>query len=475
MRKLAETVFTFISCEKLLQPGDRVGVAVSGGADSVALLRLMLELRSEIGILLWVAHFNHKLRGDESEADESFVRDLSKRHGLEFLSSSGDVAHHAKEKHSSLEAAARELRYAFFLDVMRDARLNRIATAHTLDDQAETVLLKIARGAGTRGLAGIYPKLDVNQSSSGEPHDLAADQLIIRPLLGVCRRDVELYLRDLGQPWREDRSNRDLRHSRNVVRHGILPRLERNLNPAVREALGETAEIARAEEEYWNERMTRLLPNALKSFTPRAGAMLDGPLLTAQPKAVQRRLIRALAESLGFELEFKHVEQVLRLALDFHGHQSIVLPGGWMVSRSADGIRFQLSHSAASGEYEYRLSIPGRIEVPEAGRLIEAVVVRPGLESAYNPDHAIDAAFVGRELQVRNWRPGDRFWPGHSKSPKKIKELLQERHVTGMDRKRVPVVVSGTEVVWVQGLPAPTALRHRDPKREAIVILDSEI
>lgn len=440
----------------------------------MALLRLMLELRDELGVLISVIHFNHKLRGGDSETDQDFVRELCRQHGLEFFSAGGNVARHAESKHLSLEAAARELRHEFFLTAAHDARLNRIATAHTLDDQAETVLLKLVRGAGTRGLAGIYSKLLIKPSSQGELQGTSLERFIIRPLLEVRRRDIESYLGGLGQAWREDKSNRDLRHSRNVVRHGILPRLERNLNPAVREALAETAEIARAEEEYWNAKVVELMPEVLKC-TDSPGGILDSRTFSTQPKAIQRRLVRTVAESMGFNLEFKHVESVLQLALSPRHSQSVILPGGWAASLSRTGIRIKRSHTPTISDYEYSLPVPGRIKVPEAGRWIEALLVRPTAESAYNPDDAIDPFLLERELQVRNWRPGDRFWPEHTKSPKKIKDLLQEHHVTGTDRKRVPIVVSGSEVIWVQGFSIPKALRSRDPRREALIIQETKL
>jgi tRNA(Ile)-lysidine synthase len=473
---LLQSVSDSIRKEELLRPGDRLGVAVSGGADSVALLRLMVELSAELGIVLSIIHFNHKLRGQDSEADEKFVKDLAHNHGLQFHCEGGDVAGDAAKKRLSLEAAARNLRYEYFLRLLRTTRMNRIATAHTLDDQAETVLLKLVRGAGTRGLAGIYPKLVAGQSSPDETRLPESEKLIVRPLLSVRRHDIELYLREIGQPWREDMSNRDLRHSRNVIRHGILPRLERNLNPSVREVLAETAEISRAEEEYWQAKLEGLLPAVAKpSHFPDAGGMLDSRILLAQPKAVQRRLIRAFAESLHFKLEFQHVERILQLAGDCPHNQSVTLPGGWKASRSSDTIDFRLSTQPPSPDYEYRLPVPGRVEVPEAGRVIEAVLVRPGIESGYNLDDALDPALLANELQVRNWRPGDRFWPGHRKSPKKIKELLQQRHVSGIDRRRVPVAVSRSEVVWMGGFPVPTALRHRDLRREAVIIRETKI
>jgi tRNA(Ile)-lysidine synthase len=470
MKRLAEAISRFISEEELLKPGDRLGLAVSGGSDSVAMLRLLLELRAELGIVLAVLHFNHRLRGDDSDADQEFVNRLSQRHGLEFFCGSRNAALWAEERGLGLEVAARSLRYKFFSKVMRDARLNRVATAHTLDDQAETVLLKLSRGAGTRGLAGIYPKLTVNQSPAND-----YENVIIRPLLKVRRRELESYLFSIGQSWREDKSNRDLRHMRNVVRHGILPRLERNLNPSVREALADTAEIARAEEEYWTARVSALMPNLIKLAAGDDSSMLDTDVLSAQPVALQRRAIRAFAELSGSRLEFKHVEHVRRLASAGHKTQSVQLPGGWIVSRGPQGISFASSPNPKHFDYEYALTLPGEVAVPEAGKLIRALVVSPAEQSAYNLDHAIDPALLANGLHVRNWRAGDRFWPGHSKSPKKIKRLLQERHISKEDRKLMPIVASGDQVVWVEGYATPKTWRPADSAREIVIIEGSNI
>ena len=165
MHKLAQSVLSDIHNKDLLRPGDRVGVAVSGGADSVALLRLMIELRSELGIVLSVIHLNHNLRGPESDADEQFVRELAAAHRLEFICENRDVRAYATAKKVGLEAAARKVRYEFFGELL-SGNLDRIATGHTLDDQAETVLLKFMRGAGTRGLAGIYPRVAISNQRS---------------------------------------------------------------------------------------------------------------------------------------------------------------------------------------------------------------------------------------------------------------------------------------------------------------------
>ncbi len=456
VHSLPQSVLDYILHEELLHAGDRVGVAVSGGADSVALLRIMIELRPELGVVLSVVHFNHQLRGEEADADEQFVTQLAHRHKLELFAGTGDVAANARRQHLSTEAAARQLRYQYFRQLFEENKLNRIATGHTLDDQAETVLLRVVRGAGTRGLAGIYPQLLVHGSQFS----------VVRPLLKTRRKLLESYLGEVGQDWREDSSNRDLRHARNRVRHGIVPRLERTLNPAVRETLGETADIARSEEEYWQKEVAHVLPEVWQAQL----LTLKSAELAALPLALRRRVVRAAAESLGLNLEFRHVEEILELAQ--RGPRSAMLPEGWLVSVTKDGLQFAPPSraAAANSDYAYRLAVPGSIRVPEAGACFEVARVPGSAAAGYNPDHMLDPALLQQELTVRNWRAGDRYWPAHSKAPRKIKELLQERKLTGTERKLWPVVVSGQEIVWVRGFPTPARLRPGDGDHEALVI-----
>jgi tRNA(Ile)-lysidine synthase len=472
MGRLVGSVLEYIRRLGLLRAGDRAGVAVSGGADSVALLRLLLELRREIGVLLSVVHFNHNLRGAESDADERFVAQLAQRLQLELHCHREDVAKHAEVQHLSTEAAARQLRYQYFRRLMTEERWNCIATGHTLDDQAETVLLRLVRGAGTRGLAGIYPGIPYAQLSHGssnlggtnpQPPVHSSRFSVIRPLLRTGRGQLEAYLREVGQDWREDSSNRDLRHARNRVRHGILPRLVRTLNPKVNEALAETAEIARAEERYWQEEVDRVLPEVWEAGTRRLTGVQELSL------ALRRRVLRAAAESLNLRLEFRQVEEILGLA----SGSSTMLPQGWVVCQGKDkrGLQFDLGRETGSiSDYEYGLVVPGVVQVPEAGAWFEAAIVSRDTAPGYNPDHTFDPGLVQRKLTVRNWRAGDRFWPAHSKSEKKVKELLQERKLAAKDRKLWPVVVSGGEIVWMRGFPAPTRLRSREGAKVALVI-----
>ena len=317
----------------LIHPGERMGVAVSGGADSVALLRLLLEARAELGCVLSVVHFNHKLRGEDSDGDEAFVRELADKQGLPFHNAAGDAKQAAAERQVSVETAARDLRYAFFAELLK-VKVDKIATAHTMDDQAETVLMRLLRGAGTRGLAGIYP----------EQRDLK----IIRPLLGFRRKEIEQYLKLLEQGWREDATNTDPQHTRNRIRHELLPLLTRDYNPNITEALARTADIARDEETYWAAEAQKLAPFVLREGKPvRGGGRAHAPekewaidiaALLQHPVALQRRLVRMAAEQVGVSIDILHVENALKVAKA--ETKACELPGGWRVERSHRELRF---------------------------------------------------------------------------------------------------------------------------------------
>ncbi len=474
MHELAERILGQIRRQDLLRAGDRVGVAVSGGIDSVALLRLLLELRRELGIVLSVVHFNHKLRGEESDTDQEFVTNLAREHGLEFYCDYDDVAAQAAKERISVETAARQIRYGFFRHLLGEdsdqenpRKLDKIATGHTLDDQAETVLMRLIRGSGFRGLGGIHPRVAVE--------DLATEVLreIIRPLLGIRRCELEQYLNSLGQSWREDSTNADARFTRNRMRKLVVPLLEREFNPTVAEGLSELAEIARGEEDYWENEISEPGPVVMNASVSRAW-------LVTEPAAVQRRVVKAIGDRAGIPLEFKHIEEILRFAGNQTGSGgTLSLPLGWKVAKEPEDLVFTTPDLRAEEriprDYEYPLPLPGRALVPETGTVVEALRVQPEWEtSGYNPVRLLNPDSLPSRLAVRNWRPGDRFWPAHTKSPKKIKELLQERQIPVLDRRLWPVVANGDEIVWVRGFPAPAGLRAK-PGGEALLIRETPL
>ena len=467
--------------QRLLRAGDRVGVAVSAGADSVALLRLLLEARAALGIVTAVIHVHHGIRGPEADQDQKFVAELAAQHGLEFFCSAVDTPGYARRHKLSLEAAGRALRYQFFRQLLREGKLTRVATAHTLDDQAETVLLRLLRGAWTRGLAGIYPVL---QEDSRRPRgDEIPSRAIIRPLLSFPREALREYLRALGQVWREDASNRDTSFARNRVRHELLPMLRREFNPAVERTLGEMAELAREEEDYWASRLEKLMPELLAApqtgdqDAAGAGLTLSAGLLRAQPVAVQRRVLRAAATRLALSLDFEQTEAVRELlagsAASTRGRLELpqgfeaVLRGSELSLRAADPGTAQ----ATLAGYEYVLPIPGEVAIPALGGSIQASLVQPGEASpAFDPDRLLDPSLLPPALRVRNWRPGDRFWPARTKAPRKVKELLQRRHIMHPRKAVWPVVVCGEEIIWIPGFAVAARFQPRKPGQAVLAV-----
>lgn len=296
----------------LLRPGMRLAVAVSGGADSVALLRALVEAAPEIGLVLSVAHMHHGIRGADADADAEFVAALAAEHGLVLHRRDVDVPAAAREKRETLEEAARNLRYAWFDELLASGIADAVATAHTLDDQAETVLHKLLRGAWTEGLSGIHPIL-------GKPRGT-----ILRPFLRVQRAEIEAWLSRIGQPWREDATNADIAYTRNRLRRELLPALAA-YNPRIYGHLANLATLARDEEAYWQAELMRNLPQLLLPGKPVRGGgraastnsdeatlALEIERLPSSP-AARRRILRAMARQLGVVLNFEQTERLLAM------------------------------------------------------------------------------------------------------------------------------------------------------------------
>jgi tRNA(Ile)-lysidine synthase len=335
----------------LVRAGERVCVAVSGGADSVALLVRMVEAntasaqnKEPLGVVLSAAHVNHGLRGAESDGDEAFVRELCERMGVPLTVFPVDMATRQAATGEGLEEAARELRYA----ALRGLEVDVVATAHTLDDQAETVVMKLLRGAWTEGLGGIS-----EVQVSGFRGQVSGKVRVVRPLLGVRRSEVEEFLRVRGQVWREDSSNKDLGLTRNRVRHELMPVL-RSFNPGVDGLLANLAAIARDEEAHWETEVERILAQvvlpgkpvrgggrAVSTAVGDAGVAVEIERLKALNAATRRRVVRGMARGIGSRLSFEETAKLLALA-GFGGHAGILGRIGSRLELS-DGLRAERS------------------------------------------------------------------------------------------------------------------------------------
>jgi tRNA(Ile)-lysidine synthase len=415
----------------LLKPGLRLAVGLSGGADSVALTRALAERSGELGIVLSAAHLHHGLRGAEADRDCEFSQGLSGRLGIAFHTARVDVAVEAQLAGETIEEAARRLRYGWFRELMAAGVVDAVATAHTLDDQAETVCAKFLRGAWTEGFSGIHPLVAF------------AEGRILRPLLGASRVQVESYLGSLGQGWCEDDSNRDLAFTRNRIRRELLPELER-WNPRLKQHLAQMAELARDEEDWWDAEMARLAPQLVLTGRPvrgggRAGydaegVAIDVVRLGAQPVAVQRRLLRYAVGGMGVSLGFEATETLRGLAVEGRAGQKFALPGPLTAERTPRELRISVGAAKAAGSeagIEVSLPVPGEVE---------------GFGWRFR------AEGVGAPALVRNWRAGDRVTLRYSSGPRKIKEVLERLKVTGTARAEWPVVAWRGRIVWMQGV-----------------------
>ncbi len=474
---MTERIYQFVKRHRMLEPGDRVAAAVSGGADSVALLQVLMELRDRLAVELAVAHFNHRLRGAESDADARFVEELAARRGLPFFGAAADVAAEAHSRRRNLESVSRELRYRFLRSLVERGEVKKVATGHSADDQAETVLARLLRGSGTRGLAGIYPMVERRPVVEGRP---AVDSWLLRPLLEQRRAAVRAWLAARGIAWREDSSNRDLRLTRNRLRTEVVPLLE-TYNPRLVEHLAATAEIAQDEEAYWNQHTAELLPQ-FATLHQEQGSVIS-KLSLAQfvqlSRAQQRRLLWAALARTGSlqRLELAHIEALRRLALAGQSGQRLQLPARQVV-RVFDCLEFRPSARPAPAPYEYQVQVPGTCVIPAVGkRLLFNLVSRGHAEQGYNgwEESLADLESVQNPLTVRNWRPGDAFESPSGQGRKKIKTLLLERRIPAEERKLWPVVLSGNQIVWVRGFPVARPFRMGSARQVGILIREEDL
>ena len=425
----------------MFAPGQRTGVAVSGGADSVCLLHVLLELGWPC---LTVLHLDHGLRGEESRADAAFVRELARALGLAVVAREASLP-----TDGNLEQNARRARLSFFRETIASGVVDRVAVGHTRSDQAETVLFRLLRGSGTAGLAGVRP--------------VTADG-IVRPLIEVERGDVEAYLRARGIAWREDSTNASRRFARNRIRHELIPQLVREWNPEVVSALARTAELAEADEQYWAAEVERRLPGE---------PVLKASELAALPEAVARRLIRRAIERAKGDLlgvGFHHIDGVLRLARGASGSGRIQLPR-LEICRSFDEIRFG---GVLEGPYCIPANAPGVIQIPGTNRvicleLIENPETFGNSEYVYNGEMGfVDWERVSGSLELRSWMPGDRIQPMGSSGIKKFKTLFQSARVPAWERVRWPLLVDGDAIVWSRRF-GPAAEYAAGPHSRAIL------
>ena len=425
-------------------------IAFSGGPDSSALLLACIALRDRRGLDITAAHFNHRLRGAESDRDAARAEEVCRRFGVERLSGTGDVLAHSRQAGHSLEAAARELRYAFLADAASAAGAQAAATGHTMDDQAETVLLNITRGAGLRGLAAMRGAADLPIAGRAKP------LRVVRPMLGLRKSEAAGFCRQLGLAPLLDHTNDDTRFPRNKLRRDVIPILEL-INPNVTEAISRLARTARDDFEVIDAVSTEAFS---ASVTTRDGsADVSKEAVRNLPVPVARRVLMAAYESVTGTLdglESAHLDAMLEVARGKAG-AAVDLTGG--VKMVAD---LKAARLASRGGHDHDcpypstvpeqpLSVPGALDLADGFKLVAEI--RPGAtpEPGREWIATLDPAILDGELVVRSRRPGDRFHPLGMPGPVKLQDFFVNAGVPRRWRDRVPLVESTAGIAWVAG------------------------
>lgn len=481
---IRESVRQTIRRYDLLPPGGRAVVAVSGGPDSVALLHVLRELEAAGDLTLaGVAHFNHRLRGEASDLDERFCRDLAASMGLPIEVGSADVRTIARQQKRSVEDAARQLRYAFLEDAATRLRADAIAVGHSRDDQAETFLLRMLRGAGTRGLGAIRPK----------------NGRVVRPLIDISRKDLRQYAIDRGLAFREDETNNDLSVPRNRIRHELLPYLEREFSPNVVEILAREAALAREDDERLQEEAIESAASVVLTTTPGPSdppvgspsnrqVLVDARRLRSLHPAIASRVARIALGHLAPDrfVGFEHVQRFLEFVRWGRTGTAVSLPGQQAVHqgdrvllrpeperRRAGGGRSERVDGEAGGpETPVPLSIPGEAVLARQGWIVSADLAEGVASPA--PAGALTALVKGVEgpLGVRTRKPGDRFRPpGLGGRSRKLQDYLVDRKVPRSARDLLPLVVDRDDrIVWVVGHAVAEGLLAAAPSPGVILL-----
>ena len=463
---LPSRVLATIEARRLFGPGQRVVVGVSGGADSVALLHVLLGLSKRLRIKIVVAHLDHRIRGKAAAADARFVKQLAVRLGVRCEQARADVPRMAREAGISLEMAAREARYAFFARAARKTGAQVVVTAHNADDQAETILLNLARGSGMRGLGGIRYSSELGPLR------------VVRPLLDATRAEVVKYLESIGAKWREDETNSDLLFLRNRVRHEILPLLELRLNPDIRGALLRAGEVLRAEDELLADVASGILGLC---GGKKAGSPLVTGALCGYPAALRRRVLRQWLPGNGVPgdlVDYDMVERVDLLALRGRSGSRIDIGAGRTVRKHYGELVVKSGKTAEATSFRAVIKIPGETVLPRVGLRVVAApgagVIKDGPRKAGRlPAKASLAlrAIGRRKLVVRSWRAGDRMRPLGMNGSKKIHDIFVDDKVPREQRGAIPIFECGREIVWLPGYSVAEGWELKNPADTALHLL----
>ncbi len=407
----------------LIKSGDKILVGLSGGADSVCLTHALWSVKEEVGIEIMTAHVNHMIRGARAAHDALFASEFSRSLGLKCVTAEINIPKIAKVNALSEETAGREERYKFFAQTLERYGFNKIATAHNLNDSAETITMNFMRGGALSGLSGIPAK-------RGD---------IIRPLLGISRAEIEDYCRENSLNYVTDATNADDKYTRNRIRNTLIPFIERDFNPDFINGVTRNAEIIRAEDEYMSDTAKEEYRRIVKNHTVEISELLSCHT------AVARRIVRLMISSRGDAAQADFVLKTLELAEKNKSGSYINLPGG-KTARVEYG-RLIIGDSDKPRPFEYRLPIGADVSVPEAGIYVRADIAANRRDDGAQYFSGVDE----NDLIIRSRRNGDYFYPAGMSGRKKLKDYFIDEKIPRSERDKTPIITSGADIVCIVG------------------------
>ncbi len=430
--KLYEGVKQIVQTHRLFGPGSKILAAVSGGIDSVVLLDLLTLLSLEWKLQIVILHVNHQLRGREANADERFVESLAKRYALRMFTAWVETKKEAARKKISIQEAARDLRYAFFLTKKAELGADAVATAHNANDNAETLLMNFFRGTGIDGIAGI--PLHRNGAA------------IVRPLLFATRQEIVAYAHERKLKFREDSSNLSDKYSRNFLRRKVIPLLEKRVNPSLVKSLSNSAAIFRDCAEFLRENVQRAWPLVVSESDGEI-LFLKGELRMQHPY-MREMIVHDAFLGRGIEPSVERIEAVLSL-LDAEKGSGVDCGNGWRAENESANIR--LSRRSAAADFSYVLEKEGTIANDFFSFSVKRSRTIPNKLGAHSSTEYVDAGKVKFPLCVRSWKDGDSFVPLGMKHRKKVSDFFIDLKISRADKMRIPIVESHGNIVWVAG------------------------
>jgi tRNA(Ile)-lysidine synthase len=459
----------------MLSYGDRVGVAVSGGPDSVALLNVLIIIAPEYGLELSVLHLNHGIRGEASDNDETFVSEIAKSKGLPLRAKTVSVPAIMKKKKGSLEEISREERYKFFEEILREDNLDKIAVGHNLEDQAETVIIKFLRGSGMEGLRGMLP---------------IRDGIYIRPLINVARSEIDSFLEKEGIGFVRDESNGSAKFMRNRIRNELIPELRDKYNNSLVATINRTATILRIEDDFMQRTVEAILSDWGISRDENE-VRIEITKLAPLHEALRQRIIKELLEdktSPKKGIGYRHVRAVMDLAEGEKVSGVLSLPYNVVIGREYDTIIISqsegLRHSSGlkrrkrqsfegekTGGYSYQVNIPCRIAVPDADvnfsfEFVGGDEIDVGLKNAV----FLDYTKIVSPLYIRNVREGDRLQPLGMEGTKKLSDIFIDKKIPKGKREHIPLVADGKSVLWIPEIALSQRVKITDMTEKVVKV-----